>query len=116
MIPAKTDPLRGELKNTRDYEHLMTIIAGQFTGVGMIPYEVYAKPKPNHTTPSSPITNDLGVKRLAEETRLLQQRVNALESVVRFTDLREKTALAEHLLDLPGLPATICTLGTSLPQ
>jgi hypothetical protein len=28
----------------------------------------------------------------------------------------EKTALAEHFLDLPGLPTEKCTLGTSLPR
>jgi hypothetical protein len=107
VIPAKTSPLRGELKNTRDYEHLMSIIAGQFTGVGMIPYEVYTKPKPNHIMPSSPITNDLGVQRLAEETRVLQQRVNALESVISFTDLRETIESRAFGNTVTGLPESV---------
>jgi hypothetical protein len=104
---AKTNPLRGELKNTRDYEHLMSIISGQFTGVGMIPYQVYAKPKRNRIMPSSPITNDLGVQRLAEKTRVLQHRVNALESVISFTDLRETIESRAFGNTVTGLPESV---------
>jgi len=85
----------------------MNIIAGQFTGVGMIPCEVYAKPKSNRIMPRSPITNDLGVQRLAEETRGLQQRVTALESVVRFTDLRETIESRAFGNMVTGLPESV---------
>jgi hypothetical protein len=107
VIPAKTSPLRRELKNTRDYEHLMSIFVGQFTEVGMIPYEVYAKTKPDPIKPTSPITDDLGVQRLAEETRVLQQRVTALESVVRFTDLREMIESRAFGNTVTGLPESV---------
>jgi hypothetical protein len=107
VIPARTNPLREELRNIRDYEHLMTIIAGQFTGVGMIPYEVYAKTKPNHIMPRSSVTNDLGVQRLAEEIRVLQQRVNALKSVVRFTDPRERIESRAFGNMVTGLPESV---------
>ena len=103
--PAKTNPLREELK-FQDYEHLMSIIAGQFTGVGMMPYEVYAKPKPN----KPPITNDLRVQRLAEEIRILQQRVNAVESVISFTDLREKIESRAFSKTVTGLPESVSRL------
>ena len=74
----------------------------------MIPDEVYAKPKPNRIMPRSPITNDLGVqRRLAEEARVLQQRVNALESVVSFTDLRETIESRAFGNTVTGLPESV---------
>jgi hypothetical protein len=94
-------------KNTRGYEHLMTIIVGQLTGVGMIPWEVYAKPKPNRIMSRSPTINDLGVQRLTEETIVLQQRVNTLESVVSFTGLRETIESRAFGNTITGLPELV---------
>jgi hypothetical protein len=90
----------------------MTIVAGQFMGMGMIPYEVYVRPRPRHIMPRSSITNDLGVQRLAEETRVLQQRVNALESVVSFTDLREMIESRVFGNTVTGLPESVRRLRT----
>ena len=103
----KGQPTARRTKNTRDYEHLMTIIAGQLTGVEMIPWEVYAKTKPNHIMSRSPIIDDSGVQRLTEETIVLQQRVNALESVVSFTGLRETIESRAFGNTITGLPELV---------
>ena len=76
----------------------------------MIPYQVYAKPKPNRIMPSLPIANDLRVQRLAEEIRVLQQRVNALESIINFTDLREKIESKAFGKTVTGLPESVSRL------
>jgi hypothetical protein len=85
----------------------MSIVAGQLTGMEMIPNEVYAKPKPKHIMPSSSVTDGLRVQQLAEETRVLQQRVKALESIVSFTDLRETIESRAFDDTVTGLPESV---------